>query len=259
MKKTPVAGALALAAAGASSKTLVYCSEGSPENFYPGVNTTGTSFDATSQIYTHVSEFEGGGTQGLPGLAEKWDVSPDGTVYTFHLRKNVKWHSNKNFKPTRNMNADDIVFMFERQWKQDNPYFKVTSPNHSYFDDMGMPKLLKSVEKVDDYTVKVTLNQPEAPFLADLAMEFAAVQSKEYADAMLKAGTPEKIDQEPIGTGPFYLVQYQKDAVIRYKAFPEYWQGKAKVDDLVYSITPDASVRWAKLQKGECHVMPYPN
>ncbi len=158
----------------------------------------------------------------MPGLAEKWDISEDGLVYTFHLRKNVKWHSNKNFKPTRNMNADDVVFMFERQWKEDNPFFKVTSSNHSYFNDMGMPKLLKSVEKVDDYTVKVTLNQPEAPFLADLAMEFAAVQSKEYADAMLKAGTPEKIDQEPIGTGPFYLVQYQKDAIIRYKAFPEY-------------------------------------
>ena len=77
--------------------------------------------------------------------------------------------------------------------------------------------------------------------------------------AMLKAGTPEKIDQEPIGTGPFYLVQYQKDAIIRYKAFPQFWAGKAKIDDLVFSITPDASVRWAKLQKGECHVMPYPN
>ena len=124
---------------------------------------------------------------------------------------------------------------------------------------MGMPDLLKSVEKVDDYTVRVTLNQPEAPFLANLAMQWAGVQSKEYADAMLKAGTPEKIDQEPVGTGPFYLVQYQKDAIIRYKAFPEYWDGKAKIDDLVFSITPDASVRWAKLQKGECHVMPYPN
>jgi dipeptide transport system substrate-binding protein len=90
-------------------------------------------------------------------------------------------------------------------------------------------------------------------------MEYAGVQSKEYADAMMKAGTPEKVDQEPIGTGPFFLVQYQKDAVIRYKAFPQFWGGKAKIDDLVFSITPDASVRWAKLQKGECHVMPYPN
>ena len=124
---------------------------------------------------------------------------------------------------------------------------------------MGLPKLLKSVERVNDYTVRITLEKPEAPFLSDLAMEYAGVQSKEYADAMLKAGTPEKIDQEPIGTGPFYLVRYIKDAVIRYKAFPQHWGGKAKIDDLIFSITPDASVRWAKLQKGECHVMPYPN
>jgi dipeptide transport system substrate-binding protein len=124
---------------------------------------------------------------------------------------------------------------------------------------MGLPKLLKSVEKVDDYTVRVTLNRPEAPFLSNLAMEYAGIQSKEYADAMLKAGTPEKVDQEPIGSGPFMLVQYQKDAIIRYRAFPNYYGGKAKIDDLIFAITPDASVRWAKLQRGECHVMPYPN
>ena len=263
MKKSALLAAVCvpafLAAAPLAAKTLVYCSEGSPENFYPGVNTTGTSFDVTEQIYDNIVDFERGGTKVVPGLAEKWDISADGTVYTFHIRKNAKWHTNKNFKPTRNANADDIVFMLERQWKEDNPYFKVTSPNHSYFSDMGMPKLLKSVEKVDDYTVKITLNQPEAPFLSNLAMECAGVQSKEYADAMMKAGTPEKIDQEPIGTGPYSLVQYQKDAIIRYKAFPEYWGGKAKIDDLVFAITPDASVRWAKLQKGECHVMPYPN
>ena len=253
------AAALLAVAGAAAAKTLVFCSEGSPENFYPGINTTGTSFDASGQIYSRIVDFERGGTKVVPGLAEKWDISPDGLTYTFHLRKGVKWQSNKVFKPTRDMNADDILFMFERQWKEDNPYFKVTSPNHSYFNDMGMPKLLKSVEKVDASTVRIVLNRPEAPFLSDLAMEYAGVQSKEYADAMLKAGTPEKIDQEPVGTGPFYLVQYQKDALIRYKAFPEYYGGKAKIDDLVFSITPDASVRWAKLQKGECQVMPYPN
>ena len=180
-------------------------------------------------------------------------------MYTFKLRKGVKWHNHRAYKPTRDFNADDMIFALERQWKEDNPYFKVTSANHSYYNDMGMAKLIKSVEKVDPYTVRITLNKPEAPFLSNLAMEYAGVQSKEYADAMLKAGTPEKIDQEPIGTGPFYLLQYQKDAIIRYKAFPQYWGGKAKIDDLVFAITPDASVRWAKLQKGECHVMPYPN
>ena len=248
-----------LVAAPLSAKTLVFCSEGSPENFYPGINTTGTSFDANSQIYSRIVDFERGTTKVIPGLAEKWDISKDGTVYTFHLRHGVKWQSNANFKPTRDFNADDILFMIDRQWKSDNPYFKVTSSNHSYFNDMGMPKLIKSVEKVDDYTVKITLNAPEAPFLSDLAMEYAGVQSKEYADAMLKAGTPEKIDQEPVGTGPYMLVQYQKDAMIRYKAFPQYYAGKAKIDDLIFAITPDASVRWAKLQKNECQVMPYPN
>ncbi|MEJ1163652.1 ABC transporter substrate-binding protein [Variovorax sp. CCNWLW186] len=251
---------LTLASGAVSAKTLVYCSEGSPENFYPGVNTTGTSFDVTTQVYNTIVEFERGGTKVMPGLAEKWDISADGTVYTFHLRKGVKWHTtSKSFKPTRDFNADDFIFMLERQWKESDPFFKVTSQNHSYFNDMGMPKLLKSVDRIDEYTVKIVLNKAEAPFLANLAMQYAGIQSKEYAIAMLKAGTPEKVDQDPIGTGPFYLVQYQKDAVIRFKAFPQYWGGKAKIDDLVFAITPDASVRWAKLQKGECHVMPYPN
>src|SRR3990167_3029883 len=216
--KTAVLCAVALPAllalTPAAAKTLVYCSEGSPENFYPGINTTGTSFDANSQIYSRLVDFERGGTTVVPGLAERWTVSPDGKEYTFFLRKGVKWHSNKSYKPTRDMNADDIIFAIERQWKESNPYFKVTSPNHSYFMDMSMDKLLKSVEKVNDMTVKITLNKPEAPFLSGWAMEYAGIQSKEYADAMLKAGTPEKIDQETIGTGPFYLVQYQKDALI---------------------------------------------
>ena len=263
LKVTAVSIALALSAVGtvtaAPAKTLVYCSEGSPENFYPGINTTGTSFDVNGQIYNHVVDFERGGTKVIPSLAERWTVSKDELEYTFHLRKGVKWHSNKNFTPTRDFNADDFIFSIERQWKENDPYFKVTSSNHTYFNDMGMPKLLKSVDKVDEYTVKITLNQPEAPFLSNLAMEYAGIQSKEYAIAMLKAGTPEKLDQEPIGTGPFQMVQYQKDAIVRYKAFPAYWAGKAKIDNLIFAITPDASVRWAKLQKGECHVMPYPN
>lgn len=249
----------ALALSPVAAKTLVYCSEGSPENFYPGVNTTGTSFDVTEQIYDNLVHFERGGTKVEPSLAESWTISKDGLEYTFKLRKGVKFQSNKNFKPSRDFNADDVLFMFERQWKENDPYFRVTSPNHAYFGDMGMPKLLKSVDKVDEYTVKITLNQPEAPFLANLAMQFAGIQSKEYAIAMLKAGSPEKIDQDPLGTGPFQVVQYQKDSIIRFKSNPLYWKGKAKIDDLIFSITPDASVRWAKLQKGECHVMPYPN
>ncbi|GLS23298.1 ABC transporter substrate-binding protein [Labrys miyagiensis] len=243
----------------AAPKTLVYCSEGSPENFTPALNTTGTSFDAARPVYNQLVEFEPGTTKLRPGLAEKWDVSADGTEITFHLRKGVKWQSWKGFKPTRDFNADDVLFSFNRQWKDDNPYHKVSGGSYDYFSDMGMPDFLKSIDKVDDYTVKFTLSKPNAPMLANLGMDFATIQSAEYADYLLKAGTPEKFDQEPVGTGPFQFVAYQKDAVIRYKAFPDYWGGKVKLDNLVFAITPDASTRYAKLQKNECQVGNYLN
>jgi dipeptide transport system substrate-binding protein len=253
-----LAGSLGVIAA-AKAKTIVYCSEGSPENFYPAINTTGTSFDASArQIYSRLVEFKLGTTEVEPGLAESWEVSPDGLTYTFHLRKGVKWQTTKNFKPTRDFNTDDVVFSFERQWKSSNPYFKVTSDNHAYFSDMDMPKMLKSLDKVDDLTVRFVLGQPNAPFLANMAMDFASISSKEYADVMLKAGTPEMVDQSPVGTGPWTLESYQKDAIIRYKAFTDYYGGKPKADQLVFAITPDASVRLAKLKSGECHIIPYP-
>ena len=90
-------------------------------------------------------------------------------------------------------------------------------------------------------------------------MDFAAIHSKEYMDAMMKAGTPEMVDQQPIGTGPFMLVEYQKDAWIRYKANPSYFRGKQKIDNLVFAITTDAAVRMAKLQTNECQIAPYPS
>ncbi|HZS84785.1 MAG TPA: ABC transporter substrate-binding protein [Stellaceae bacterium] len=254
------AAALLLGVAGASAKTLVYCSEGSPENFYPAINTTGTSFDASSrQIFSRLLEFKPGTTEIEPGLAQSYAVSEDGLSVTFTLRKGVKWQTTKWFKPTRDLNADDVVFSFERQSDPKNPWFKVTSDNHTYYGDMGLDHLIKSVEKIDDHTVRFHLSQPEAPFLADMGMDFASIISKEYADKLMKEGKPEQFDQEPVGTGPFYLVQYQKDAVIRYKAHPGYWKGKPKIDDLVFAITPDAEVRWQKTKAGECQIMPYPN
>ncbi|BDH44157.1 ABC transporter substrate-binding protein [Salmonella enterica subsp. enterica serovar Choleraesuis] len=247
-------------ATGLQAKTLVYCSEGSPEGFNPQLFTSGTTFDASSrQIYNRLVEFTIGTTELHPALAEKWDVSEDGKTYTFHLRKGVKWQTTKDFKPTRDFNADDVIYTFERQLDKNHKYHNVSGGSYEYFEGMDMPKLISKIEKVDDNTVRFVLTRPEAPFLANLGMDFASVLSAEYADKMLAAGTPEKVDLNPVGTGPFQLVQYQKDSRILYKANPEYWEGKPKIDRLVFSITPDASVRYAKLQKGECQVMPYPN
>ena len=246
-------GIVGLSAA-AQAKTLVFCSEGSPENFNPMINTTGTTFNANRPVYGRLVDFKPGTTEVEPGLAEKWDVSADGLTFTFHLRHNAKWHSNKNFKPTRGFNADDVIFSFERQWKDANPYHKVSGGGYDYFADMSMPELLDAITKVDDYTVKFVLKKPQAPFLANLAMDFAAIQSAEYAAALTKLGKPELIDQEPIGTGPYEFVQYVRDATIRFKAFDGFYGEKPKMDTLVYSINKDPAVRLAKLRANECQI-----
>ena len=250
--------ALLAGAGAASAKTLVYCSEGSPENFTPAINTTGTSFDAARPVYNRLTEFKRGTTEVVPGLAESWDISDGGKTITFHLRQGVKFHSLKDFKPTRDFNADDVLFSINRQWKSDNPYFKVSGGKYDYFNDMDMPALLDSVEKTDDHTVVMKLKTPNVAILANLAMDFMAIGSAEYADFLLKKGTPEQFDQAPVGTGPFSFVAYQKDSVIRYKANKDFYGEKPLVDDLVFAITPDATARYAKLKAGECHVNAYP-
>ncbi|WP_329956644.1 ABC transporter substrate-binding protein [Collimonas humicola] len=243
-----------------AAKTLVFCSEGSPEGFNPQLYTTGTTFDASSvPMYNRLVEFELGTTKPIPGLAESWTVSDDGLTYTFKLRKGVKFHSSAKFKPTRDFNADDVLFSFNRMGDASHPYHKLAAgQSFGYYLDMGMDKIIDKVEKVDDSTVVFKLKHPEAPFIADLGMDFASILSAEYADNMKKAGTPEVIDREPVGTGPFQFVSYQKDAVIRYKAFDAFWGGRPKLDSLIYAITPDASVRYAKLKANECQVMAYP-
>jgi dipeptide transport system substrate-binding protein len=238
----------------ANAKTLVYCSEASPEGFNPQFFDGGNTIDATRQIFNRLVQFKPGSTEIVPGLAEKWSISDDGTEYTFHLRKNVKFNSNADFKPTRDLTADDVVYSFERQQKADNPFHKVSGGTYVWWENLGMGDLVDSVSKVDDHTVKIKLKNREVAFLSMIALDWAAIQSKEYADAMLKANTPEKIDQAPIGTGPFALASYEKDSVIRYVANPHYWNGKQHIDKLVFAITPDPSVRKAKLEAHECDV-----
>ncbi|GAA0776492.1 ABC transporter substrate-binding protein [Roseibium denhamense] len=262
LKATLLGASLAvIAATGASAKTLVYCSEGSPEGFDTALYTAGTTFDASSKpLYNRLVEFKLGTTEVVPGLAESWEVSEDGLEFTFNLRKGVKFHATSFFTPTRDFNADDVVFSFERQLNSEHPWHEYTpGTSWEYFNAMSMPDLIKEIVKVDDYTVKFVLNRPEAPMIANLAMDFASVLSAEYAAQLDSAGTKEQLNQQPVGTGPFSFVGYQKDAVIRYAAHADYWDGKEALDNLIFAITPDAAVRLQKLKAGECHVMPYPS
>ncbi|AEW73827.1 Periplasmic dipeptide transport protein [Enterobacter ludwigii] len=248
------------AAWAANNDTIIYCSEASPESFNPQIASSGPSFVASSQVlYNRLINFDPVKNTPVPSLAESWTISPDGKTYTFTLRKGVKFNSNKYFKPTRDFNADDVIFSVMRQKDPKHPYHNVSQGNYEYFNDVGLDKLIQDVKKVDDYHVQFTLSEPNAAFLADWGMDFASILSAEYADAMLKKGTPENVDTWPIGTGPYVLQQYKVDSLIRYVANPNYWEGAVPTKHLIFSITPNVETRLAKLQTNECQIIPAPS
>jgi len=243
-----------------AASTLVYCSEASPAGFDPSQYTSGTDFDASAEtVFNRLTQFKRGGTEVEPGLATSWDVSSDGLTYTFHLRPGVKFHTTDYFTPSRDFNADDVLFTFQRLLDANHPFRKAYPSESPYFADMGMNTTIKSVEKVDDQTVKFNLNNVDAAFVQNLAMSFASMQSAEYANQLLKQSKAEDINQKPIGTGPFVFKRYQKDAQIRYDGNTAYWKPEdVKLDHLIFSISSDAAVRMQKLKAGECQVSGYP-
>lgn len=244
---------------GVKGKTLVYCSEGSPTGFNPQYITDGTSHTSVIRpVYNQLVEFAYGQTTIAAGLAQSWEVSADQLTYTFKLRPGVKFHSIDGFSPTRDFNAEDVLFSIERQRDPNHPYNKVGGGNYEYFMGMEMGKIIKEVKKLDDLTIQIVLNAPNAPFLANLAMGFMSILSAEYADQLAKVGKQDQMDQIPVGTGPFIFDKYEKDGMIKYKAFASFWGGAPKLGALVFAITPDPSVRFQKLKTGECHFVTFP-
>ena len=254
--KTADAGSDAKAA-----KTLIYCSEGSPAGFDPAQYTAGTDFDASAYpIFNGIVQFKRGETEIEPGLAESWEVSEDGKTYTLNLRKGVKFGKTDYFTPTRDFNADDVIFTIERLIDTGFAFNKDYPAEFPYSVGMGLPEIINKVEKVDDHTVKITLAETNAPFLQNLAMPFAYVHSAEYAKQLQDAGKAADLNTKPVGTGPFVFTSYQKDAQIRYAKNPDYWnKDDIHIDNLVFVITKDSAVRAQKVQAGECNVSAYAN
>lgn len=243
----------------AYNSTLVYCSEGSPDSFDPHTVTIGTAFDASArQIYNRLVAFKPGTVEITPSLAKRWKVNAQSTVYTFYLRKNVSFHSNEFFTPTRSFNADDVLFSFNRQKNTSHPYHRVGNRDYAYFNFQSLNTLIKDIRKVDDHTVQFVLTRPYSPFLSVLAMEFTSIMSAEYAKTLTDLDQKNNIIHHPIGTGPFQFVRYQADAYIRYRAHPDYWRGKETIEHLVFAITPDPSLRFARVTAEECDVMSNP-
>lgn len=166
-----------------------------------------------------------------PGLAESFEISDDGTEYTFKLREDVVFHNGEPF------NADSVVLSWERAANADFEY--------SYFWTQA------TVEKIDDYTVKVSTEEPDALFLRIMADSWAMIPPKYYEEV-----GEEGWNEHPIGTGPFMFVEWAKGDHITLEAFPDYWEeGMPKVQNLVFRPIPESSTRLAAVQTGEVDVV----
>ncbi len=254
-----VAAAL-LPTATCAAGTLTFCVEAAPEGFdIAQYETTGT-FDAVGiTIYDQLAILKPGTTDIVPALAESWSISPDGLQYTMKLRPNVKFHSTPWFKPTRDFNADDVLFSFRRMMDDRHWAHDAARNGFVYWRGMAMNALVKSVDRIDDLTVRFTLTRPE-PFIADLAVPpLGSILSAEYAEQLRAANKLDQLNQQPVGTGPFALRSYQKDAVIRYAPNRQYWGGAPKIDQLVLAITVDYDVGAQRVKAGECLVAPIRN
>jgi peptide/nickel transport system substrate-binding protein len=225
--------------------TLVFGSSGDAARLDPADVTDGESIQRMDNIHEGLVMYEEGTTSIKPALATEWTISEDKKTITFKLRKGVKFH--KNFGE---MTADDVVFSFARQYDPNNWYHD--KGEWAYWGYMFSD--IESVEKIDDYTVAIHMSKPNSSMMTSLAMFTAAIVSekaaKQYGDDYFK---------NPVGTGPFEFVEWVKDDHITLKAFPDYWGGKAYLDQLIFKVIPDPSARLMALQAGEIDGMEYPD
>lgn len=246
-----MSGLAPLAQAG---RSLVFCAETAPEGFDPALWDSASTYNVTRQIFQGLVAFKRGGTDIIPALASKWELSADGLSYTFHLRKGVRFQTTDYFKPKNTFSADDVVFTVQRWIDPAQPFNQAFKTQLLGPANSGLAQSIQRVEKVDPYTVRLVLKQRNAAFLSFLAMGFAGMQSAEYASQLLQQHRAADINRFPIGTGPYQFKSYAKDSAVRFAANPSYWGRPQQTGNLIFAIVTDPQVRIQKLKNNECQI-----
>lgn len=165
----------------------------------------------------------------VPGLAEKWDYDEASNTYTFHLRKDVKWHDGKPFT------AKDVKFTIEAIMDEKNE-----SENAPNFEDV------KEIKVIDDHTVAFTLKAPNVAFLDYMTMailpEHLLAGKNMQEDAFFR---------NPIGTGPYKIAKWDVGQAITMTKNEDYFLGAPKIDQIVFKIVDDDNAEAVQLESGE--------
>jgi peptide/nickel transport system substrate-binding protein len=212
--------------------TLVEGSIGDASNLLPALASDSSSFDIIGLVYNGLVRYD----KNLalePELAERWEVSADGLVITFHLRRGVKWHDGADFT------AGDVEYTYRVMVDPKTPT--------AYGEDF---KQVKKFEVVDPYTVRVTYAKAFAPALASWGM---SVMPKHLLDGKDIAASP--LARAPIGTGPYRLKEWKSGEKIVLEANDAYWEGRPNIDRVIYRIIPDSATMFLELRAGAIDMM----
>ena len=173
----------------------------------------------------------------IPDLAESWEVSDDGTVYTFNLRDDIKFSNGEN------VTAQDFKWSIERSANPDtgsynaDVYLGDIIGVKEVIDSNGGIQEVEGVKAIDDKTLEITIDSPKTYFLAKLTYPTAFVLSQKYLESM----GDDWIDS-PVGTGPFVLQEYQIGQILKLKRNDLYWGEKSKVDGVIMNLAGGVSM-----------------
>lgn len=230
-----------------SGGTFLFGRGGDSVGLDPALEEDGESFKVCDNIYDTLIHYKDGSTEIEPGLATQWESSEDGLSWTFSLRKGVTFHDGTPF------NSEAVLFSLNRQHEKNHPYHNVEG-SYTYWVATGLAEIVDKIIAVDEYTVKITLKSPYAPFLYAIAITSFSIVSP---TAVKEKGA--NYSNQPVGTGPFIFQQWDRGDKIVLRANENYWGGRPNVDRVIFLSIPDNSVRLIELQQGNLHAMEFPN
>ena len=216
------------------------------------VQKTSKDYEVPFNIFDRLVDVEvdaDGNSKIVPSLAESWDISDDGLEYTFHLRQGVKFHNGNDFT------AEDVAYTFHRMLTVEG------GVNTEFIDQIkgadellaGETDTLEGVEVADDYTIKVTLKEPFAGFLASISSPGVSIYDSEATEA---AGDQFGMDPAvTVGTGPFEFASWSFNNQLVLTRNEDYWKGASGLPGVVIKIIPDTETQSMMFESGELDIL----